>query len=253
MRLHLYVHTAAKEIPWPAVLQPGRGLAYSLLAQAAPELGERLHAQGHGCHHMAPFGHGAPIFPTAQRERGHYPADGRGAVEFGSPLPEVVEALARGLSTTRVLDWGGVALVVDGVEVLEPPAFASGHATFMAVTPVVMKASGRDATGTRVSRQAWVLPGEPEWDVYFAGNLRRKAETLGLDAGVVLESIGRIGPKRSFVTGGSGPSSGRVRHVGKKVGAPVTVGVSGPPEALAAIWSWGIGQANSAGFGWVAA
>jgi CRISPR-associated endoribonuclease Cas6 len=202
---------------------------------------------------MAPFGHGAPVFPSARRQRGRYPAAGPGFVEFGSPLPEVVEALARGLSGTRVLDWGGVALVVDRVEAVEPPDFSGGQATFVAATPVVMKASGRDTTGARVSRQAWVLPGEPEWDVYFAGNLRRKAETLGLDAAVALESIERIGPKRSFVTGGSGLTPGAGNHVGKKVGAPVTVGVSGPPATLAAIWSWGIGQANSGGFGWVAA
>ncbi|WP_425329410.1 CRISPR-associated endoribonuclease Cas6 [Streptomyces inhibens] len=29
------------------------------------------------------------------------------------------------------------------------------------------------------------------------------------------------------------------------------VELSGPPKTLRALWSWGLGQANSAGFGWV--
>jgi hypothetical protein len=106
----------------------------------------------------------------------------------------------------------------------------------------VMKGSGRDTQGERTTRQAWVLPTEAEFPVYFEGNLRRKAETLGLDAGISLESITWVGPKRSFVVGD-----------GAKPGAPVEVELRGAPETLQAIWSWGLGQANAAGYGWVMA
>ncbi|WP_198545944.1 CRISPR-associated endoribonuclease Cas6 [Actinacidiphila yeochonensis] len=85
-----------------------------------------------------------------------------------------------------------------------------------------------------------MLPTEMEWPAYMQGNLRRKAETLGLESDVELEAVTWVGPKRSFRVGG-----------GSKPGAAVEVELSGAPETLRALWSWGLGQANSAGFGWV--
>ena len=242
MRLRLAVTTKAVELPWASVLAPGRGLIYDALARVAPELGRRLHAEGSGVHGMVPFGHGAPTFPSAPRRKGCYAAGGRGTVEFGSPLPEVAEALARGLAKYEVVDWGGVALRLIGLTAVAPPDFSAGRVLLRTSTPVVMKGSGRDANGRRVTRQDWLLPAEPEWAGYFQGNLRRKAETLGLDPDVELESVTWIGPKRSFSVG-----------EGKKPGAAVEVQLSGPPRTLRAFWSWGLGQANAAGFGWVAA
>jgi CRISPR-associated endoribonuclease Cas6 len=86
------------------------------------------------------------------------------------------------------------------------------------------------------------MPTDPEFPVYLTGNLRRKAETLGLDPEVALERITWIGTKRSFAVGD-----------GMKTGAAVEVELRAAPETLQAVWSWGLGQANSAGFGWVAA
>lgn len=131
---------------------------------------------------------------------------------------------------------------VHGVTVTPPPGAAGPRSRFRAVTPVVMKGSGRDDSGARTTRQAWVLPGEPEYPVFLENNLRRKAETLGLEPDVSLEQVTWVGPKRSFAVGD-----------GKKPGAPVEAELSGAPEVLAAIRDWGLGQANSAGFGWVAA
>ncbi|MFI0350929.1 CRISPR-associated endoribonuclease Cas6 [Actinomadura sp. 9N407] len=240
MRLRVEVVTSAAVIPWPVVLSPGRGLAYDLLARSAPELGRRLHQEGWEPHGLVPFGHGAPVFPQARRERGSYAAGGKGIVEFGSPLLAVVEAWVKGLRERELIDWGGVALRVVSVSPLEAPAFADGTARMRTATPVVLKGSGRDEEGIRRSRQAWLLPTEPEFPVYFEGNLRRKAETLGLDPDVHLESVSWVGPKRSFSVGG-----------GKKPGAAVEVALRGAPESLQAIWCWGLGQANAAGFGWV--
>ncbi|MCX4970988.1 hypothetical protein OHA98_40965 [Streptomyces sp. NBC_00654] len=160
-------------------------------------------------------------------------------------MSEVVEGWAAALSSTSVIAWGPAAFIVDDVEPVEAPAFPSGRAVFRTTTPVVMKASGMDASGARTTRQAWCLPGEPEWDVYVEGNLRRKAETLGLDPDLTLEDVTWAGPKRSFaVSSASGPG-------GKKPGACVEVALSGPPETLSALHSWGVGQANSAGMGWI--
>jgi CRISPR-associated endoribonuclease Cas6 len=163
-------------------------------------------------------------------------------VELGSPLAAVVQAWAASLAAQRVIDWGGAAFHVDRVQVVEPPSFTSGYARLRTTTPVVIKGSGRDMDGQRVTRQAWLLPTDSEFPVYFTGNLRRKAETLGLDPEVSLERITWIGAKRAFAVGD-----------GLKVGAPVEVELRAAPQTLQAVWSWGLGQANSAGFGWVAA
>jgi CRISPR-associated endoribonuclease Cas6 len=191
---------------------------------------------------MVPFGYGAPLFPTAPRQRGVYAAGGSGVLEFGSPLSQVVDAWANELSRRELIDWGGTALWLRGVTVVDPPEYAAGRATMRTRTPVVIKGSGRDARGERATRQAWLLPGEPEFDHYFVHNLRRKAQTLGLSSDVGLDLIKRVGPKRSFAVGG-----------GAKPGAEIEAELSGDPELLQALWSWGLGSANAAGFGWVAA
>ena len=242
MRLRIEVTTSAEEVPWPSVLRPGRSLLYDLLAHGAPALGRQLHERGLGPHGMVPFGYSAPVFPQARRRRGSYAAGGHGLVEVGSPVLEVVEAWSTALSGRELIDWGGVALRIRNVAPVDPPEFAAGMARFRTITPVVMKGSGRDGDGIRVTRQAWVLPAEAEFPQYFVGNLRRKAETLGLDPDIDLDAITWIGPKRSFAVSN-----------GLKPGAPVEVELRGAPDTLRAIWSWGLGQANSAGFGWVAA
>lgn len=242
MRLRLNVRTSARSLPWEEVLRPGRRLVYELLARTAPELGARLHEHGWGASGMVPFGHGAPVFPTARRHRGVYAVGGAGVVELASPLPEVVEALARGLADQHALDWGGTALKLEGVEPVTSPEFSSGRAQMRTATPVVMKGSGRDDEGRRERREAWVLPTEPEFPTYFEENLRRKARTLGLDPDVSVEAITWMGPKRSFAVGS-----------GLKPGAAVEARLVGEPETLRAVWSWGLGQANSAGFGQVVA
>lgn len=204
-----------------------------------------MHASGYGIYGLSPFGYSAPVFPAARKRRGVYAAGGPGVLELGSPLPEVVEAWAAALEAMPVIAWGPTAFIVDRVEAVEAPAFTSGRAVFRTSTPVVMKASGQGSSGVRTTRQAWCLPGEPEWDVYVEGNLRRKAETLGLGRDVTLEGVSWVGPKRSFAVGSaSGPG-------GKKPGACVEVAVSGPPAVLSALHSWGLGQANSAGMGWI--
>lgn len=242
MRLQLEITTVASQLPWEQVLAPGRGLVYGLLAKTTPHLGTQLHDRGWGPHGMVPIGYSAPVFPEAVRRRGVYAAGGRGVVEFGSPLAEVVEAWAHALRDAEVIDWGGVALRVTGVTVVHPPSFRSGSARMRSVTPVVLKGSGRDENGVRTTRQKWLLPFDSEYPVYFEQNLRRKAETLGLAPDIQLEAITWVGAQRSF-------SVGR----GAKPGAPVEVELRGDPEVLQAVWSWGLGQANAAGFGWVAA
>lgn len=241
MRLRLKIHTSALSLPWEQVLKPGRSLIYGLLERGAPEVGARLHSEGMPPYGMVPFGHSAPVFPLTRRQKGVYATGGPGWLELGSPLPEIVEGLAKGLAGSDVLDWGGIAFRLDSMSAMEPPEFPDGRARWRTTTPVVLKGSGRNDDGVRVKREAWVLPGEPEFAEYFTQNLRRKAETLGLDQDVSLEAITWVGAKRSFAVAG-----------GLKPGARVEVELRGAPETLQSLWSWGLGQANSAGFGWVA-
>ncbi|GAA5075667.1 CRISPR-associated endoribonuclease Cas6 [Thermocatellispora tengchongensis] len=240
MRVRIEVTTAATELPWKSVLAPGRSLAYDVLARVAPEAGRLFHGSGFGPHGMVPLGHGAPVFPKASRRRGAYAIGGRGWVEMGSPLFEVAAILQQGIKERELLDWGGAAFRILKVAMVEPPAFDTGTARLRTCTPVVMKGSGRDESGTRTTRQAWLLPADPEFPAYFQGNLRRKAETLGLDPDVSLSRITWVGAKRSFAVG-----------QGLKPGAPIEVELTGSPQTLQAIWSWGLGQANAAGFGWI--
>jgi CRISPR-associated endoribonuclease Cas6 len=191
---------------------------------------------------MVPFGYGAPTFTQAPRQRGTYAVGGHGLIEFGSPVPEILQAWASAIAIRELIDWGGAAMHIKRVVALDPPDFPTGRGRFRTVTPVVMKGSSRGDDGVRSTRQAWVLPTEPEFAHYFVTNLRRKAETLGLDPDVELDAITWVGPKRSFAVSG-----------GLKPGAPIEVELRGAPQTLRAIWSWGLGQANSAGFGWVAA
>ncbi|RJO79152.1 CRISPR-associated protein Cas6 [Nocardia panacis] len=238
-------HTSARELSWEHVLSPGRAVCYTLLDRSNPELGAMLHEYGYGSYRLVPFGYSAPVFRAGRKARGTYPVGGPGVIEFGSPLPEVIAAWAQTMRSMPVLAWGPVAFIVDRVELLDQPGFDSGTAVFRTSTPVVMKGSGRSDSGERTTRQAWVLPGEPEWDAYFERNLRRKAETLGLDSDVTLESVTWLGPRRAFAV------AGRSGVVGKKPGACVEVAVSGAPETLRAIHSWGLGQANATGMGWI--
>lgn len=242
MRIRMRVTASATSIPWPEVLRPGVGLAYEWLEVGDPELGRDIHANGYGPHRFAPFGHGAPWFPRAPKRRGVYTVGGEGLVEFGSPLPEVLTAWSKGLAGQRVLDWGGTALRVVSLEAAEPPGFEAGVARFRTATPVVMKGSGYGPDGVRTTREAHLVPTDPEFPAYLAGSLKRKAVSFGLGDQVELVSIDWVGPKRSFAV-----------KAGLRVGAPVEVTVAGDPEILRMLWSTGIGQGTANGFGWVAA
>lgn len=242
MRLRVAVRTTARELPWRSVQAPGRGVCYSLLRQIEPATATVLHDQGWGTHGMVPFGFGPPVFPGAARVKGRYAIGGRGYLELGSPLFALVEAWAKVLAGTPMIDWGGVALHVEGIDVIEAPSFESGRAAMRTVTPVVMKGSGLGPDGVRTTRQAFLLPGEPEFAGYFAASLRRRAETIGVDPNITLEEITWIGARRSIDV-----------SQGKKIGAPIGVGLRGAPETLRALWSGGLGQSTSVGFGWVAA
>ncbi len=240
MRVMVEVTTTATELPWRLVTAPGRGLAYHLLARSAPALATTLHDKGWGPYGMVPLGYGAPLFPYAARRKGAYAVGGPGLIEFGSPLEHLADALAREISRQELLSWGGVAMHITRVGVLEPPTFASGRARMQTRTPVVLK--GRDENGEPADEAKTILPNEQPFARHFNRNLIRKAETLGHIPEISLESIISVGPKRSFTVGR-----------GARTGATVDVELQGNPKVLRALWSWGLGEANSAGFGWVAA
>lgn len=239
MRLRIDVRTRADHIPWHNVLRPGRGLLYTLTNTTKPELGEQLHNDGWGPHGMVPLGHGAPIFPRARRQRGKYAAGGRGHLQIGSPLPGVVQHWAEALADQSLLDWGGIALEIVGITALTPPAFSDGMATFRTATPLTIKALPN--SGNRLRRPGTeILPHETGFLQALQHNLRRKAETLDLEPDITADSPTWIGAKRSYTIG-----------QGSRTGAPVEITLHGAPRTLRALWSWGLGQANAAGFGWI--
>ena len=240
MRLRIQIATKVRQIPWAAVLAPGRALAYEWIERSDRDLAVVLHRNGLPPHGMVPFGHGAPVFPGAKRVAGSYAAAATGYVEFGSPVPNIVESFAKALANAPVLDWGGAAFHVEKVNVVPTPEFEFGAASMRTATPLVLKGSGRDASGSRTTRQAWLFPGDDEYVPYLTQNLRRKAATLGLAPDVEVTGVTWAGPQRSFY----------VKN-GHKPGAPVEVSLRGSPEILRAVHSWGLGQGTSAGFGWV--
>jgi CRISPR-associated endoribonuclease Cas6 len=189
---------------------------------------------------MVPFGHGAPIFPQARRDPGVYAAGGRGSVELGSPLPGMVDAWLDALSNRGVLDWGGVALNVRQLVPVAAPPFTSGRAELRTTTPVVLKSLALAGGDGGASARRELLPHEEGFTAAFEHNLRRKAETLGVEPDIALERLTWVGAKRSFSV-----------KSGRRVGALLGVELRGSPALLRALWCWGLGQANAAGFGWV--
>ncbi|HEY9390504.1 MAG TPA: CRISPR-associated endoribonuclease Cas6 [Mycobacteriales bacterium] len=242
MRLRIELTTRATVIPWDDVLRPGRGVIYHLLGRSAPMVAGRLHEQGWGPHRMVPFGYGAPVFPRARTRRGRYAAGGPGTWELGSPLPGMVDTWVEALSGQDILSWSGIPLRIRGLVPMAPPSFASGRAEFRTSTPVVTRAPVLTRGGEGVRRSADLLPYEDGFIAAFTHNLRHKAETLGMEPNITVERVTWVGAKRSFAV-----------KDGRQVGAPLGVELRGSPALLRALWCWGLGHANSAGFGWITA
>lgn len=242
MRVRVHVYTAAASIPWPELHRPGRSLVYSLLRQQAAGLAEQLHGDGWR-RGMVPFGFCPPVFPEAARTSGVYAAGGAGWLEIGTPVTEVARAVAEGLEgrVGGYIDWGGVALRVNSAEVVDPPAeLASGQVVWRTSTPVCVKAHDNRQGETR-----WLMPEDGGWLGRVGANARRKAETLGLRTRVTVQQVLWSGNPRMHVVASGGD--------GAKRGALAEVKVVGDPDALRALWCWGLGEANTAGMGWIGA
>jgi CRISPR-associated endoribonuclease Cas6 len=230
VRIVLQVRAQAGRLAWEQVLTPGRSLVYRALADHDPDLGRQLHDAGLGPYRLRPFVFCPPTFASAPRIARSYAVGGTGSVAFGSPLLVVAEAVAKAVAGRQVLHWGSAALEIRSVAVVDPPRFITGQAEWHTATPVIVKGGHPDR---------FLLPDDPGWLDGLRGNLQRKAATLGLDEAVEVELLW-AGARRLFRVDGS-----------TRIGAPVTVRVLAASETLAAIWSWGLGQANAAGFGWI--
>ncbi|MBB5936397.1 CRISPR-associated endoribonuclease Cas6 [Streptomyces zagrosensis] len=188
------------------------------------------------------------MFPQARRMRGKYAAGGAGHGEFGSPLPELVQALALHFMNPAhsVLDWGGVALQVGSVTVQQAPSFTAGRARLRTVNPLHLSEYKQPEPGGEHTAVRALLPEDPAYPVALERNLNRRAETFGQDPGITVEGITWVGVRRTFRVSGQG-------HSGRRTGAPVEIELTGSSGALSALWSAGLGQQTGAGFGWVAA
>lgn len=158
-------------------------------------------------------------------------------MEIGTPLARLGRAVLEGLRDREYLDWGGVALRVTGVHVIPPPAgITRGYVSWRTATPVCLRNTVRGQT-------VYVLPGERGYEACLAGNLRRKAETLGLPPDLVVCGIPWAGTPRTYLT---------TRDGGPRTGVRLRVNLRGHPDVLKALWCWGLGHGTGAGFGWVA-
>lgn len=230
MRLVASVSTTDDTIRWADLHGPGRGVVYTALSEYAPALGTQIHGRGWGRWGLVPFAVGPPVFPRAPRRKGVYAVAGTGRVEFASPLPEVLEAVARLLQQRGTLTWARTSFTIEALEVVAPPAFTDGVARFTTATAAIVK--GGDEC---------LLPGADGYEFLLGKNLEKKADTLGLPTDVTCE-VTWAGTRRLFQVGGA-----------PKVGAALDLRVTGAPEVLSSLWSWGVGQLNSAGFGLVRA
>jgi len=240
VRLRIAVFTAAQHIPWSEVHRPGRALVYSLIGEADPALADAIHDHGWGPRSMAPFGYCPPVFPGAARQDGVYAAGGHGWMEIGTPVARAARAIGTAIQSRTYIDWGGVALRIGACEVIPPPVgLSTGRAVWTTTTPVVIKSGD-----SRRQSTAWLMPEDKGWHGRCGQNARRKAETLGLPPQFGVHEIHWAGVPRGHVV-----ASG---NDGRKHGARVKVTVTGHPDVLRALWCWGLGEATSAGMGWIA-
>ncbi|WP_330301524.1 MULTISPECIES: CRISPR-associated endoribonuclease Cas6 [unclassified Streptomyces] len=188
------------------------------------------------------------MFPNARRVRGKYAAGGAGYLEIGSPLPEFIQALALDFMdpARSLLDWGGVALQVGSITVLQPPHFTAGRARLRTTNPLHLSDYRAPEPGGEQTPVRALLPEDAAYPVALERNLNRRAETFGHASDITVEGITWVGVRRSFRVTGQGRS-------GQRTGAPVEVELSGSADGLSALWSAGLGQQTGAGFGWVTA
>lgn len=234
VRILVDVSAEAGVLPWEDVLSPGRRFIYGALATHAPELGRQLHDAGYGPHRLRPFSFCPPRFDMERgrsRDRGQYRVGGPGVLAFTTPLEECGEAIVKRLSGTSRLTWGPLELVLTEVRLEKPDVTETRSLVrWTTRTPVIVKGEER---GT------FLLPEEPLWLARIQRNLVRKAQTLGLESEIEVELV-HAGVRRLFRVDRSA-----------RIGALATVDVAGAPKTLAALRDWGLGEANSGGFGWI--
>lgn len=215
-------------MPWPDVHGPARAVLYTLIGASEPDLARELHDQGWQGSTLRPAGISPPMFTGAVRRRGMYTTSGTGSVWFGSPVPRIAAAILKGLATRKELRWGQATLAVRGKELEWPADHGSGRAEFRSVSPVLVKEESR-----------FLLPGESRYLERLAGNLRHKADLLGLPSDVDVEVLD-AGPRRIFEVAGA-----------QRIGANVRVRITADPAVLGALYEWGIGLNTVQGFGWL--
>jgi CRISPR-associated endoribonuclease Cas6 len=212
---------------WRDVHGPARAVVYRLLGERDPGLASALHDSGWRGSTLRPVGVSPPMFVGAARRAGTYTTSARGSVWLGSPVPEIARALLTAVEGRQELQWGAVALSVQGVQ-LEWAAHESGQAEFTSVSPVLIKHENR-----------FLLPEDTGYLDRLVHNLRHKADVLGLPNEITAEIL-EAGPRRRFEVSG-----------GRRIGACVRLRLTAAPALLDALYEWGLGLATIQGFGWV--
>lgn len=266
MRVRVRLNVAKNgSLSFDALHAPGRAMAYAAVgSKLGADRKAELHEGGEALYHLRPFGFGPPTFPIAKRVKGRWAVGGDGFWEIGSPHHDLVWAFATWLKEQRTITWAGVSMDVVGIEAPTVPEYPEGFGSFTTVSPTVVKDA---ATAGSAARREARDEGDPRryLNPYRDGhgrddgtvderavraervafedglnrNARKKTETLGLESDLRLSVIEVI--------------SSHTRRIGDgvRVGARIVVDAVGAPEALVMLWAWGLGESNSAGFGWI--
>jgi CRISPR-associated endoribonuclease Cas6 len=227
-RVRMDVGAAEPVVDWRDVHGPARTVIYGLIGASEPELARQLHDSGWAGSTLRPVGISPPLFAGAVPRHGVYTTSGNGSVWLGSPVPQIASALLRAVAGRTELRWGGLGLVIRGVEMEWPPDHEFGQADFVTVSPVLVKKDSR-----------YLLPGDAGYEERLTHNLRHKADVLGLPSEVEVEVLD-AGPRRVFDVAGA-----------KRVGANARLRVTAAPVLLDAFYECGVGLNTVQGFGWV--
>lgn len=240
MRLHVvWVSEKSVVLPWN-YLHLLHGFFYAAIKKANPKLGGFLHEQGFVVdghrYKLATF---SLLFPRSAKQV-------KNGLEMtppihwwvASPLPELVEALARTLLIEGQARLGKITLTVDRVEVEELPQIGK-RCLFQTISPLVVSTGVR--RGGKLERTFLSPTDENFWRV-LETNLKRKAKVLGLEVSSNSLNFEPIGKWRSklFEVQGS-----------KVKGWEGKFWAEGDAGLLIVGYEAGFGERNAQGFGMV--
>ncbi|MGB9690377.1 CRISPR-associated endoribonuclease Cas6 [Thermogutta sp.] len=242
MRVRITFNSLRKTVPlpwnYPCQLQ---GLLFRWLRANDHKLARLLHDQGFvyqgHSYKLIVFSHLRGVQAKATRDSLCLDPPLRWWIS--SPLDPIVESLIGGLFGRPYVRLGHKTLIIEHIQVEQPPDFSSEQAAFHTLSPVVVSTFQKASRGPQ---KIFLSPEQPDFVRVLRENLHRKAALLGIEQPAEALSIqprrlrSRLFPIHGgFVRGWEGEFLLR-----------------GPPELLRVAYDAGLGERNAQGFGMVA-